>query len=116
MMYGMALICGGFSWGKTPANFHHGATGSRNIFLCVLSASARDSLAADEGGVSRGGAESAEACVTNGGNLLGKNACANFHHGLPSENLALRSLRLCEISVAVDGCVCIWGICENLFN
>ena len=49
-------------------------------------------------GSSRGGAEGAEACRVhvNGGNLLGRNACANFHHGLPSENLALRPLRLCE--------------------
>ena len=35
------------------------------------------------GGGSRGGAEGAEACRTDGGNLLGKNASANFHHGLP---------------------------------
>ena len=33
----------------------------------------------------------AEACVTDGGNLLGKNACANFHHGGHWEEL------LCEL-------------------
>jgi len=49
---------------------------------------------------SRGGAEGAElttqgtlaeACVTDGGNLLGKNACANFQHGGHWEEL------LCEL-------------------